>query len=415
MARLLFLTERFPPDIGGLARSAGRITQVITQLGIEVDVVAWSRQLQPGQIQGPEPEQIPRVYRIGLYRQWDMSLPVTLNLLDGLQAQYGYDGIWGHYLFPAGFMAAWFGQLRGIRCTVSARGNDVDRGLFPPGDFARLQWTLQAADRISAVSQDLIDKIQVLCQREDVILLQNAVDGGLFSPTDPTSDQGTSRPVSRESLGVDPDEWILGFSGELREKKGQAHLLEALRSVRAHHPACLLVIGEIRGSQEAVLQVFAAHYPEDAQRLIVTGHLRDPEQVVQHLRLCDLYLQPSLWEGMPNALLEAMATQLCCLVSDAGGIPEVITHSQTGFILPRRQLDHLGTAIIECMEWDVSVRQRIGQAARQHVLETFNADREKQRVQDLLDLWLGSTRIDPMGSAVLRSQDHANCSNVQDR
>ena len=393
MARLLFLTERFPPDIGGLASSAGRITQVITQLGIEVDVVVWSRQLQPGQLQEPEPDRLLRVYRIGLYRQWDMSLPVTLNLLDGLQDRYGYDGIWGHYLFPAGFMAAWFAQLRGIRCTVSARGNDVDRGLFPPGDFARLQWTLQAADRISAVSQDLVRKLQVLCGRQDVILLQNAVDGGVFAPADSTSNQSPLRPISRESLGIDPDEWILGFSGELREKKGQAYLLEALRAVRAHHPACLLVVGEMRGSQEAALQVFAAHYPEDAQRLIVTGHLRDPEQVVHHLRLCDLYLQPSLWEGMPNALLEAMATQLCCLGSDAGGIPEVMTHGQTGFILPRGQLDHLGTAIIECMELDISIRQKIAQAARQHVLATFNADREKQSIQNLLAQLLGSTPL----------------------
>lgn len=399
MTRLLFLTERFPPDIGGLASSAGRITQVLTQLGIEVDVVVWSRQLQPGQIQGPEPESSVRVHRIGLYRQWDMSLPVTLNLLDSLHDRHPYDGIWGHYLFPAGFMAVWFAQLRGLRSTVSARGNDIDRGLFPPGDFARLQWTLHTADRITSVSQDLAHKIQVLSQRQDVILLPNVVDGDLFSPMDPDSatdrpldqtiDQHPSAKINRTTLGIDPDAWILGFSGELREKKGQTYLLEALRQVRSHHPACLLVIGEVRGSQEAPLQVFAAHYPEDAAHLIVTGHLADPVQVVQHLRLCDLYLQPSLWEGMPNALLEAMATQLCCLGSDAGGIPEVIRHGQTGWILPRSHLDHLGTAILECMGLDRSLRHRIAKAARQHILDTFNAAQERQRVQKLLDLWLG--------------------------
>ena len=61
-------------------------------------------------------------------------------------------------------------------------------------------------------------------------------------------------------------------------------------------------------------------------RVIVTGHLDLPEQVAEHLSLCDVYLQPSLWEGMPNALMEAMASGCGCIGSDAGGIPEVIEH-----------------------------------------------------------------------------------------
>jgi hypothetical protein len=52
---LLFITDRFPPDLGGLASSADRITKVLCQLGVEVDVLTWSRSLQPGEVFLPEP------------------------------------------------------------------------------------------------------------------------------------------------------------------------------------------------------------------------------------------------------------------------------------------------------------------------------------------------------------------------
>jgi glycosyltransferase involved in cell wall biosynthesis len=328
--------------------------------------------LHPGEYRCQE-QSGSEIHYLGLYRQWDITLPVTLSYLEALHQKKAYTAVWGHYLFPAGFIAVWFAECQGIQSIISARGNDVDRGLFPPGDFSRLAWTVERADVVTTVSQDLAQKLQVLTHRQDIRVLSNAVDADLFAPTQP--------PMERVSLGIQPDEVVLGFSGELREKKGQAYLLEALRTVRAQRPACLLIIGEVRSSQDGSLQVFAAQYPEDAQRLIITGHLSDPIAVARHLRTCDLYLQPSLWEGMPNALLEAMATELCCLASDAGGIAEVITHGKTGFLLPRTQLHHLGTAILECLDLDPDLRQTVAQAARQYVLKQHTYAQEKERLE----------------------------------
>jgi len=76
--RILFITERFPPDIGGLASSGDRITKALCQLGIQVDVLAWSRYLQPGEVLSPDLVEAnpttPQVYRVGLYRYWDMTV-----------------------------------------------------------------------------------------------------------------------------------------------------------------------------------------------------------------------------------------------------------------------------------------------------------------------------------------------------
>lgn len=380
--RLLFITERFTPDIGGLARSASRITDALYQLGVEVDVVTWSRYLQSGEVLPPDLSETssnkPRVYRVGLYRYWDMTMPHTLNFLDWLHQSRHYSAVWGHYLFPGGFLATWFASGKGIPCTVSARGNDIDQAMFPPGDFARLQWTLANADVITAVSADMAGKIQRLSQRHDVVILKNGVDEETFSP----SNVETSL---RISLGIAEDEVVLGFAGELREKKGQMFLLNALTTVRAAHSACLLIIGEVRASSEAALQIYATQHPEAASRIIITGHLANQIAVAQHLQLCDIYLQPSLWEGLPNALLEAMAMECCCITSDAGGIPEAIAHGKNGFIIPRSQLHRLGEAVLECLDLDPAIRRQIRIAARNRILIEFSLLQEKWRLQTVIE------------------------------
>jgi glycosyltransferase involved in cell wall biosynthesis len=381
MKRLLLITERFAPDLGGLATSATRLVATLSQLGIEIDVVTWSRYLQPGEVLPPEAGggEKPRIYRIGLYRHWDMTMPHTLNVLDWLHSSHNYDIIWGHYLFPSGFLATWFAALKGIASTVSARGNDIDREMFPPGDFARLQWTLQHAKVITAVSADMSRKIQLLSGRDDVLVLKNTVDLKIFSPLARRGE------ITRESLGITPDEVVLGFCGELREKKGQQFLLNALTTVRQERPACLLIIGEVRTSQESILQLYKTQQPENALRVIITGHLPNQEKVAEHLRLCDVYLQPSLWEGMPNALLEAMACGCCCIASDAGGIPEVILHGENGFILARSHLHKLGEAVLECLLMSPEAKNHIQQAARDRILTEYSITQEKLQLHTLID------------------------------
>lgn len=387
--RLLFLTERFPPDIGGLARSAGRIVQSLEQLGINVDVVTWTRYLPSGAVQPPQPQDSPQIFRIGLYRHWDMTLPQTLNALDWLHQTRQYQLIWGHYLFPAGFLSTWFGQQYQLPHIVSARGNDIDRALFPPGDFSRLHWTVSRATCITAVSADMAEKIRLISERDDIVVLSNVVDSQVFSPL-PDLD----RQRERATLGADEETLILGFSGELREKKGQGFLLHAFTTVQAVRPSILLIIGALRPEAKALLQRLATEKPDLASRVIVTGHLENPEDIAYYLRLCDIYLQPSLWEGLPNALLEAMACGCCCIASDAGGIPEVVTSGENGFIVPRSNLHRLGEVVLECAQLPREKRLQMGLKGRALIGSDYSPIREYQELQALLNRLLD----DPVSS-----------------
>ena len=356
---ILMIVQRHPPDIGGLARSGARIAASLAKLDLHVDVLAWTRTLQPGVVDSQDltPDAVDgrvEVHRLGLFHNWDLSMQHTLNVLEWLHDRAPFDVVWGHYLFPPGFLAVYFGESKGIPTIVSARGNDVDQLMFPPGDFARLTWTLSRARVITAVSRDLARKIGLLLGRDpEVIVAPNAVDTACYAP-------GPGDEALRAQRGIQPDEGVLCFSGELRHKKGFPFLLSSFGKIREARPACLLVIGEVRPREQSQLAHYRAQFPENASRIRITGHLDDPKQVADHLRLADLFLMPSMWDGLPNALVEAMACGRCALASDAGGIPEVIEHGKNGFMIPRAQLNHLGEAIQEALSLPQEDRDRIG-------------------------------------------------------
>jgi glycosyltransferase involved in cell wall biosynthesis len=383
--RILLIAERFPPDLGGLARSGARTAGSLARLDAQVDVLTWTRTLSPGALQTLDAGEVAAsargatLHRLGLFGQTDTSMQHTLDVLDFLHSQHRYQLVWGHYLSPPGFMAVTFAGLAGIPSTVSARGNDVDQAMFPPGDFARLLWTLQRATVLTAASADLGRKMAMLLGRDPgVEVIPNAVDTTLFSP-------GPADPALRERLGIQPDELVLGFSGELRHKKGVPFLLSALTEVRKLRPACLLVIGEVRSREQEHLTTFRTEHPEAAARVLVTGRLDAPEDVAAHLRLCDVYLQPSLWDGMPNAMLEAMACARVVVASDAGGIPEAIDSGHNGFLVPKALLNHLGQALVDVLSLSEERKAAIGAAARARIEERFQARAEAEALQRVLD------------------------------
>jgi glycosyltransferase involved in cell wall biosynthesis len=395
MARILVLTEHYPPDAGGVAASSARIARTLASLGAHVDVVSWTRSLQAGQV--ATAEGTPAAYRIGRFREWDTTMPHTLNLLDWLASIAPYDLVWGHYVSLAGFLAVWYGRLHGVSSVVSIRGNDLDRDVFPPGDLARLEWTLRNAGCVTAVTAELARKARALAGHADVVLLRNVVDTEAFAPAPPDAEL-------RAGLGIEPGEAVLSFCGELREKKGLTYLLEGLAAVRRVRPARLLIIGDVRPSEMPRLAQLLGPGPLASHGIAITGLLSAPAAVNAHLQLCAVYLQPSLWDGMPNALLEAMAAGCGVIASDAGGIPEIITPGVDGIILPRWQLHRLGEATLEWLAAAPEQRERIRRAARQRMLDEFHPDRERQALQALLARLIPSSSQTVASTAPDRSQ-----------
>ena len=384
--RLLLLTERYAPDVGGVARSAGRIAAALSDLGIRIDVLAWTKSLQPGQLE-TTPEADPNeggksrtIHRLGLFANWDLSLQHTFNVLEWLHADRHYDVVWGHYVYPAGFAAVVFGETQGIPSTVSARGNDIDRLMFPPGDFARLLWTMERASVVSTVSRGLGKKIDVLLGRaSSTIPLPNVADVDVFRPRTRAVAQ-----QQRTKRGIASEELVLGFCGELRHKKGLPFLLTSLRDLNQVRPTRLLVIGSVRPREQRQLTIFSHEYPLLREQITVTGHQENPSDVADWLHVCDVVLCPSLWDGVPNALLEAMACGKLVIASNAGGIPEIIEHGNNGVLIPKEQLHRLGEVVLETLHLPTSDREAISSNARSFAEQLVRTAAERNALECVL-------------------------------
>lgn len=374
--RLLFIAEKYAPDLGGVSASATRISRQIAEIGSEVEVFCFTGRLQAGQVTVEESAPGLRIHRMGEAKNLDYSLQLAVTYLDWLHEQRAVTAVWGHYVSTAGFLAAWFARRRGLKSILSVRGNDFDRQLFPPGDLARLQWSLTAGDYITVVSRELSNHVRAFCGRTSMVL-PNAVDGDTFTP-------GTRNSELTQKFGLKPSEIVLGFVGELRAKKGLQFLLATLQALLNLQETRLLVIGELRSADQGVWARALASDERLASAIFITGHLSASADVAAHLRLADVFLLPALWDGMPNSVLEAMATGVPVVASDAGGIPELIDDGVTGLLVPRTHLHQMSERVQELLAMPANARAAMTGAARRVAVEHFSLARERERLAEVL-------------------------------
>lgn len=105
------------------------------------------------------------------------------------------------------------------------------------------------------------------------------------------------------------------------------------------------------------------------------------------LSCADVFLLPSRVEGFPNAVMEAMAAGLPVVASAVGGIPDLVRHGQDGFLHEASDMDGMAQSVVRLLE-DAALRERLGEAARQRILEEFSlqklGDRVLQKYEELL-------------------------------
>jgi glycosyltransferase involved in cell wall biosynthesis len=102
--------------------------------------------------------------------------------------------------------------------------------------------------------------------------------------------------------------------------------------------------------------------------------------VTSLLRSADAFVLPSVWEGLPNALIEALAAGLPAVATDVGGTPEVLSHGETGFLVPPENPDDLAAAMLRMMDMSESERRAMGDRGRRRILRTF-------AMESMIDQW----------------------------
>ena len=200
--------------------------------------------------------------------------------------------------------------------------------------------------------------------------IHNGVDTVRFAPRPPSA-------ALRAALGLSIRDRVVVSVGRFVSYKGYEDLLRAAAIVHRQDAGIHWVLvgdGELRVHLERQANALGI------QELVhFTGWLDDVREM---LALADLFVLPSHGEHFGRVLIEAMAMGKAVVATDAGGVPEIVTHGETGWLVPPRQPDRLAEAVHEILVHGEQAGQ-FGLAGRRVVEDRFSLDRHVSQVQSL--------------------------------
>ena len=232
-------------------------------------------------------------------------------------------------------------------------------------------------DRVVAVSQAVAASVHSRrAPRHDPESLEVVLHG--LHPTRATPADEGRRQVARDKLELPADVPVVGTVGNLTAKNDHSTLLRAFRRVLTEQPdARLVVIGtgvlEDQLHQEAVELGLA-------DRTVFTGSRPDVDSLLPAL---DVFVMTSRFEGLPIALLEALAASLPAVATPVGGITEVLTDGQEGFLVPVGDAAAVAGRVLALLQ-DVDLRAEMGAAAHRRSLD-FDMATAVRRLEAIYD------------------------------
>ncbi|MBI4861503.1 MAG: glycosyltransferase family 4 protein [Candidatus Riflebacteria bacterium] len=374
--KVIWVTERFPPDRGGVATSSARQVGLLAPHLERLDVVHLVDGQEPGRVHLEERDRL-SVHRVVRSSNPDEALQLLLAAVVNLQRVHGHRVIVGFWAVHAGYVATVAAGLTGAVSAVSLRGNDVERAMFHGPRFPFLHWTLQRANLIMAVSSPIVEAVRLLADRvRDVRLVPNGVDTERFSP-------GPPDPRIHDRLRDAPRPWI-AFSGELRLKKGLPVLQELATVLATRGSGTVVAIGGIRHEERRSVELWRRRSPGASARLVEIPYTSDTDLLVGLYRSMDLFAFPSFWDGMPNALLESMACGRPAIATAVDAIPEVLTHGETGFLVPAHLIGRFAGQVLTLLDRDPAELERVGSSARRLVQAACSLEVEREALLEAL-------------------------------
>jgi len=171
-------------------------------------------------------------------------------------------------------------------------------------------------------------------------------------------------PVDLSQFGIPADAFVIGCAAAYRPRKGIEYLIDAMGLLPDDIPAHLLLIGKM-DAEELTRKIDAC---PAADRIHRSGYRTDAPAVTA---ACDVFCLPSTKrEGLPRAVIEAMAYRVPPVVTNSGGSPELVVDGESGYVVPIKD----ARALADAFEWlyrDPDLRRRMGDAAHERIATAF--------------------------------------------
>lgn len=201
-------------------------------------------------------------------------------------------------------------------------------------------------------------------------VIRNGINPEKFNPA-------ALLPDVRKAYGIPEDSLVVGYIARMTLQKDPEGMIRGFHAALKSNPGMvLLMVGEGELKQAAVDTAAALGISD---KVIFDNFRQDVPAVLQGI---DIYCLPSLWEGFPIGVLEAMAMGKTVVATDVDGTREAVTHEENGWLIPPKNTAALAGAIAK-MAADEPLRAKLSQAAIQTVQEKYNVSGMTRRIENV--------------------------------
>ena len=266
--------------------------------------------------------------------------------------------IHAHFSYPDGYGMIGLAKKWKVPLVISALGT-IERKVAYEGSYTSRQIieAMNFADKVLSVSDDLkLHIVNLGINEEKVHVVPNGVDTTKFKPA--------GKEHARNLLNLPQDKNIVLFVGALRKIKGVDYLIEAAKYfVDANTD--LFMVGRDDGLRKSL--------EKRAQELEISDYIKftgpvNHEDIPLWISASDILVLPSLSEGRPNVVLEALSCEVPVVATDVGGIPELMVDGETGYLVPAKNPAELSEKINKLLE-DRSRREKMGKFGRKSIIQ----------------------------------------------
>ena len=364
---MLWLTENYPPQRGGMAQSCDRIINGLRKSGHTIHIIHL--------YQGSRPYQR-KTEQNGSYTSipFEDSEAHTLNrLYIFLRQQYtsiGFLVCFGGYL-PL-LAAPVYKKWLNVKLVTMFRGNDFDLGIFTPRKRGYIEDAIIEANLVISVSKKKSEQIELLIPNRQVQYVPNGIDLDEWQPMQ--SEISFAHRWREEN--VKKEELVFGIFGQLKAKKGVNFFLETVHLKKLTDRIKFLFVGELNEASKTELTDKNINY--------VHLEFLDHFELMKYYLTCDAVAIPSFYDGMPNVLLESAALGIPVITSDVDGMYDLLAPLDYPFMFRAGDIEDCGKKVFDYLQLPKEKRASLGELLKTTIKTNYTKEMETEKLSELL-------------------------------